>query len=389
MYSFCMLVEAVNQYVQKKVDPALLTFGEFYELINPRHKSHPETAYNYTVQSMNDHNEVSRYPILVKREVSKGITFDIRMYKNDLHEKGKYVKTDPQGNPVTINNELQYYTKEELEKLGYRRYEYGFAAVHDGKIVGIAQDEWGCVLVAVAQEYSGFDLGKVLAKLAWEAEPGKDSGGCTSKGYHLVMKVHKEFVSEYLRNGFYSHLVHQGVLTSKRAKEIIDSVQVKSKPKNKDDFNTSNPKNWLLYGDMGVFIIYDKKLRNIIEQEGDDEYYWKEEAIKGYSYVTSGYHSDKLRLFSLGGVTDDINKFMLLLAVTWANEEDDPLYIEKEYRKYVDDKLVDMDEQGLANIKKPIDYKEMVREEKKFRKSFDKYDEFYVRLLELADRKYK
>lgn len=384
--NFRAFIETVVPYVKKMFDPALLTFEEFYTAINPSNRTHPESAYNQSVATMN--KKRSEYLEPVKRQLINKIFFEFRLNKTDRYKDEKFVKTGPDGEPVRINGQLQYYTEDELAKLNVRRYDYSFGVFHGEQQVAYAQDEWGCLLVTVAQEYRGFGIGPILTKMAWEAEPGKDSGGCTVLGRGMVANVHREFVGEYLRNGFYSHLVRQGTITTERVKQIVDSARLaEKKPKPEKDLNMNNPENWLLYAKDGTFVLYDKKLKD----HAKDEFlsYWQEQAIKGLAFVGGGMtNGTEYRLHKLGGDTPKIKEFMLILALSWAKEENDPVFIHKEDRDVVNQDKVEM-KNGWATLKiEPINYKPMARQETLFRKSFDKYDEFWTIMVELAEAKF-
>ena len=315
------------------------------------------------------------------------------MLKTDNYVENRYPKYTPEGEVLRINNEMQFYSVEELVQMGKnRRFEYSFGIFHGNQCVGVAQDEWGCLLVSVASEYRGFGLGPMLTKLGWEAEPGKDSGGCTRQGANVVRKVHAEFVREYLQKGFYSSLVQQGKITVQRAKAIIASASLQNSNKPQRDMGTDNPENWLLFHEEGAFIVYDKKFKDLYQEE---DLYWKEKCIKAMGDVGGMLHeNENYRLRLLGGETEQLKKFMLMCCVTWTAEEDNkPLYVYEEDLPLVDtDKMKITKERSkhgwVSLIAKPVDYKPMERVEKKWRKQFDKYDEFRVILLEVATAKY-
>ena len=383
---------ASTPYVEKKVDPALLTYQEFSELVNPGGKGHPSSAYDWSMDQMDGQRE--RYPTLLFRRNVHGIAFEFRLEKKDRHQY-KYVKSDANGNQVRINGELQYYTPEELVKIVPNRYEHSFSVFDGDQQVAVAQDEWGCVLVSVAREYRNFGLGPILTKMAWEAEPGKSTGGCTPGGAAVVKKVHREFVREYLRKGFYSHLVREGTLTKERAQAILASASL-SAPASKNPYQDINlgsndPKDFLLYVDEGHFVLYDRKLKDLIDKGDDDRNsFWYDRFIKGTSFAGGGYHpGNNLYLHQLGGDTQQIKKLMFNLAVSYCKMEGVPLHVYDEDLAMANQPGVDVDGNLVSLKGTPVDYRGMAVQEQRFRNSFDRYQEFKSRLLELAESKYR
>lgn len=392
-----LFLEATTDYQEKIIDPALMTWEEYWNLVNAQNKSHPENAYSFSIENA----KKDEYPqkLFNKDDMERvftkkinNISIDFRVKKTDRYEN-KFIKRDKDSKPLIINGEIQYYTPKELEKMGKRRWDYTFAAFDDDLVIGYTVDEWGCLLVSVAEEYQKFGIGKILTKLAWEAEPGKTTGGCTYRGKKLVRRIHGDFVRDYLKKGFYSLLVRSGQMSAERAKEIINSAYLspsENQPRNLKLDN--NPQDWLLYAHEGTFIIYNKKLKDLLGNVDEDDYWHNkaiDDAIIGLANIGGGYNDKTLRLWSLGGINDNIKKYLLLLAVSWAAQENDPLFIFEPQRKYVDPSKINLDENGWATLKgQPINIQPLANQEKKFRDSFDQYSEFYYRLLELADAKF-
>jgi hypothetical protein len=383
------------------MDPALLTFQEFFKGVGGD-KYHPPSAYDWSLAKMNE-NEWDRkdhYPTFLFRRKLGGITFEFRMNKEDHYQDDKFAKRDPEGGLIYVGRELQFYTREELLQKNdptYRRYEYSFAVFDGESKVAVAQDEWGCVLVAVAREYRQFGLGPILTKMAWEAEPGKSTGGCTPGGARVVQRVHQDFVREYLRNGTYSKLIKERAITTERVKEILKSAKLESQyvpPRVKEKMNLgmNDPRNFLLFEENGSFILYDRKLKDILES-GDTErnFYWMEKAIKGASFAGGGYHSDdRLFLHQLGGDTPQIKKFMFMLALSYAKKEGVPLKIFDDDLNMVNPSEVELKEGNLAMMKgTPINWSPMKTQEAQFRRTFDRYGEFKDRIMEMAEAKYQ
>lgn len=383
-------LESTTPYYEKIFDPALLTFQEFWEKVNPSDKYHSESAYNLSISEMKSNK--SEFPILLNRKTINNVVFEFRLKKTDNYQNNTFVKRVPNWEILRINNEIQYYTRDELIKLGkFNRFNYHFAVFDGNQQVGTAQDEWGCLLVMVGQEYRRFGLGPILTKLAWEAEPGKETGGCTSRGAAVVQKVHTEFVRDYLQKGFYSLLVKEGKLTAEKVKQIIASAKLQLKPVKKINLSMNDPENWLLFHESGMFIIYDKKFKELYQEEDD---FWKEKSIKAVGDVGGVMHNNEdYRLRILGAETEQLKKFMFLLCLTWTAEENNkPLYVYEEDLYLVDSKIMKLKKEHkngwVSLIGNHVDYKPLERTEKAWRKKFDKYDEFKYILMEVATAKY-
>lgn len=391
--SFKLWLEATTPYVAKKVDPALLTFPEFYDAINRQRKSHQSSAYDWPLSSFRDHR--NQFPTLLFRRVIHGIPFEFRLRKKDQYQEEKFVKTDADGEIVRIHGEVQYYTIEELHRLQIgRQYDYHFAVFDGEQQVGTAQDEWGCLLVVVAPEYRGFGLGPLLTRLAWEAEPGKDSGGCTPMGQALVRRVHGEFVRDYLQKGLYSALVREGQISLARAQEIVASADLAPRTGHVRNLNTNDPKDWLLYAEDGSFILYDKKLKDILVNYTEDDSIWMNRCIKAMAFVGSDYFGQQYVLHHCNGDTPALKKTMMRLAVSWTSSEGDRLRVFADDLDAVDPSVMTLDEEGTERIYvtwkgKSLDFSSLARAERQWRKSFDRYDEFRNWILELSESKYR
>ena len=150
MNNFQLLEATLKQKLptNKIIDPALLTMKEYYSFVNPNGKSHPSTAYDADIEDLNKYeSDISDYPKLINNLTIKGLKFEVRAKVINTYTDNKYVKYDKEGKQVRINGELQYFTPEELETLGKKKWEYEFIVVEKelNKIVGRVQDEWGCV----------------------------------------------------------------------------------------------------------------------------------------------------------------------------------------------------------------------------------------------------
>jgi hypothetical protein len=90
-----------------------------------------------------------------------------------------------------------------------------------GRVVAVAENEWGATLIAVAREARGRGLGKVLARVWHDLNPGFDSGGMTSGGHGLMSTVWADRVREFMARGWYSQMIRDGRVTRARVDEIL------------------------------------------------------------------------------------------------------------------------------------------------------------------------
>ena len=90
-----------------------------------------------------------------------------------------------------------------------------------GRVVAVAQNEWGATLISVAREARSRGLGKVLSKVWHELNPSFDSGGMTPRGSNLMSSVWVDRVREFMARGWYSQLIRDGRLTREQVSKII------------------------------------------------------------------------------------------------------------------------------------------------------------------------
>lgn len=374
------------------MNPALMTFDEYYKIVNANEKFHSDTAYDASLEDFkkSEYLNKSNFEKLLKRVKIRGIMFEFRLHARPVqyvhkNEAGEY-RRDAEKN-------LIYMSPEEIKQAKLKTHEITIAVFNDeDECVGAVQDEWGTVLVRVAKEYRGFGLGVMLTKIARSMEPEKSSGGFTHSGYKNFVKTYQEFVRDALSSGLYTSLVKKNEISADRAKEIIASAKLKDRIKStKLDVNTNDPADWLLYvGGYGDFILYDRKLKDIYQ---DTSYhYWIEKMIKGATLVREHPDGNAL-IVQFHGATDQIKKFLMSCVLSYCFNEKMALYVEPEDISYVDSRLGDAKKQPdmtsghrryFVKPKAAIAYEPMGRAEKSFRKSFDQYDEFKNTVLEVA-----
>jgi hypothetical protein len=384
------------------VDPALLTLKEYTRLANKSGKSHPDEAYNWTLDKMNQFhgNPLEEYPKLVNTITKNGIVFEVRAKVIDRWNNGdRYVKYDAAGDIVRIDGEVQYYSPEELPAVITKRYQYEFGIIEkdNGKVVAVSQDEWGCVLIAVAQEYRGFGLGEVISKLTRTYQPEKDSGGFTNAGLRTFVKIHRQFVRDYVTSGKYNELIKSGQITPQRVKEIITSTELNShKPKSKLKFDANDKdfavdkSKWMLYTENNEFIIYDSRLKDYWQSDLDD--FWMEKFFIGMIYASEGYSAGSKIVFphQFAGINDEVKRYLLMLQLTDCKKFDEKLRLDQNAIDLLDQSKIQVESgrdrgQFLVTLTgNGIDYGDAAREEKQFRKTFDKFGEFGEYIAETA-----
>ena len=209
------IIETVRRKRDRLIKPWLMTWEEYYKLVNPDGKSHPSSAYNYTVDKLSWVKR-DKFPYRLKRV--NGIDYmaqkESLRYMRDID---KHVR-QKDGTPI------EYMTPDEMKAADVPDTAVSLAAFDGDTCVGVAQDEWGCVLYAVADEYRGEGIGTTLGKLYRSIYPSKSSGGFTASGASAARRIHRQFVEDAWRTGKYRRAVAAGEVTQDRVDEIVDSA---------------------------------------------------------------------------------------------------------------------------------------------------------------------
>jgi hypothetical protein len=389
--------QEVKGWNPKGVNPAKMTFDEYYGLVNPDDKDHPEHAYDVDLKQLNSYlNNISDYPILLRNVTIKGLAFQIRLN----NEKRQFTKRVGEfEHKRDANGDLVYYNDDEIKQKGWKTHDFIIGVFNDkGERIAAVQDEWGTILIMVAREYRGFGFGPILGKIARTLEPAKSSGGFTPSGYRNFVKTYREFVRDALTQGLYREWIAKGEMTKERARHIIDSAKLQHRPKRiEGNLNTSDPKDWLLYGKDGSFVLYDRKLKDVYQGPDSD---WNETFIKGFILVriNDTRNGDKGIVVRLGADNPKIKSFLLNCGMAFCREEGVPFYVDPDDEEFVDHKSMEaVGEPDHVTGRLRQQYRSssnfspvgMTRHEELFRKTFDRYDEFFYTILELADAKYQ
>jgi hypothetical protein len=379
-----------ESHVTKEItNPAFLTQSEYIRAMNPDEKIHPNSAYDMTLEKINSFYNPDKYK-LVKRFKLAGLDFELLVNQ----EKNNYAMRNPDKDSfdpwLRIDGQIVYYTDEQINDFGYEAYSYSFSITHDGKRVALADNEWGAWLFVVAREYRGLGLGVIIGKMARTYHPFRSSGGFTSSGLQNIRKIHTEFVRDALSSGLYSKAVKEQAISIDRVKEIVSSVGKRSK-RELPNLSSSDPKSWLLYADdSGTFVLYDKKLKDLM----NDRHHFSETMIKGAIYVAISGNYGRIKMF--GADTPKLRTFMLSLGLMWSKQHNAILVVDSsEY----DVEGFEFGEETFAAgypsrevlggpMGDSVVITGLAKQEQNFR-SFDRYEEFKYFMHELADSKYR
>lgn len=389
--------EATRAIPKKVIDPALMTFDEYYnEYVNPRNEIHSSGTYSTNVDRMND-KSWNQYPKgeLVKRFKVHNRDFELRQKSEDRWD-GKYVKHDDEGDILRIDGQVQYLETEEVQKLipEEKRFDNQFIVfdvTDEPLMVGQTLNEWGALLVQVAEEYRNFGIGTLLVKAKRELDPDIDSGGVTPEGLANIKRVHAEMVRDYLRDGIYTELIKQGVITKDKVQDIVKGLP-KKKEKQQKNLKTNDPKDLLVMTDDGQshVIVYNK---NIFDQDFDEQPtdFWAKQFVHGslmlggdggsVPFISRLHGSDKIKAFMieimLNGKVGESIKLNDDESTLMKKKLDDKLKVEKYGNETDDDHYY---------IESPtMNVKGIGRAEEKYRKRHDRHDEWYHRIQEMGD----
>ncbi len=256
------IFEETTPYSPSKIQPALMTWKEYLDYYNEHDKFHPSESYDSTYKKINTYMDIEDFPVFIKRIKRGDVYFELR-------SDGKENIND-----ITL-------------------------AIFDKykKCVGYASDEWGALLINVVKEYRDYGFGLELKKEYFKINPYKKSGGYTSHGLLLNKKFWISEIKRYMANGWYSLLIKRGDLTRERLKEILSGMDMVSLKKyaerlrgEKDDsmvVDWGNEKDIVVMVNDGEFVVYDKKLIDIINKEKNTEGFFIKKGILGHILLQS------------------------------------------------------------------------------------------------------
>lgn len=410
-------------------NPAFLTFPEYLRIINPESKRHPGSAYSTTLGTLNSYDSSDNYPELLQQFESNGRVFEIRQKTERVWDR-QYVKSSSDGEILRDEKgDLIYYTTEELQAQGKPEFEVEHIILDKKtqKIVGKTQNEWGCLLVMVAEEYQGMGLGPKLTYENRCRQPERPSGGMTHAGESTCFRAYQRMVSEHLTQGKYREALLNGDMSfndiakilysadavgkyvEKKRQSLIDqgyeSMAKKIKKydwgrsgDNQVDLDMTRATDLRLYADDSFAILYNARLLTLLDHhvtpnmERYDDF--MEEGIVGYAYVGGTYDSKDIpKLFRLYGNND--NTRSLMAEVMLNTNLGLPVRIHDEDIQYLRDELQDkvsLENQDRTPFHTAILHEpslswlgDAIQLEKRGRKEKDNpYGENWVRIQELA-----
>jgi len=393
------LSEATRPFQQKIIDPALMTFEEYYNLVNPGDKFHPDSAYDSDLEDLNQYQKSEEYQTLLNTITRNGLVFEVREQTKDRWD-GNYLKVTPDGEPVRDeSNQLVYMGPEEVQQMipEDQRYRYEHAVIEKktGQIVGNTQDEWGTLLVRVASEFRRFGFGTLLVKLNRTRYPNRNSGGFTSSGAANLRRVHAAWVRDYMESGFYSHLVKTKQITVGQARTVIQSVRADRPPKTQQkNYDTSNPRDWLMMSDGQSFaILYDKKIYEIEDPDWHENQWLIDRFIIGMASLSDYGTGSPPMINRVYGVNDQVKARMLEVLMNqmvghYIRMDDEYAAILRSHMGRAFQMEPPLQKGGYPKYytnQETVDWKRPARVEQQYRKRFDPYDEWYARIIDWAE----
>lgn len=427
-----ILNEVTTPYDNPDIEIGTMTLKEFLKWRNPENKIHPDGSYEYDVKKLNTdvfqshilniydielnikennngkiieiddkpqailHNDILYYTMFFP--VEKLIPFD---YQDQFKDKRIIIKPKEKKKIKYIDDYIhlvdrvsdrnltryseiinrfkkddEYFTIR-TENMPYAKNSGEDIVIlnQNGYRVASAQDEWGATLLIVTQEYRGKDFGQILGKLWYKWNPKYLSGGFTPKGVRNAQKIWEDRVRTLLKNGWYSYLVNKNEISKEKAKQIIDSLPER-KTKKGSIKQEAEP---LLFVDDFSFVLYDKKFFD----EQDEKW------IYAYGFLRE--HQDKLFVFTLD-YEKEYREIATYIIFQIAYNSGEKLYVTDKPSDHIEFEGLSgiTFEDDYAYLSKPvIDLQKYSNIEKKYRKKFDPYDEYYYSLLEMANSKWR
>jgi GNAT superfamily N-acetyltransferase len=168
--------------------------------------------------SMADHGyTVKDFPY--KIQSINGIDYRIRK------EKQQYSKKNEDGDYMRdADNNIINYSDEEIKQKKLKPSDVTVAAFDKNEIVGMATDEWGALLVTVQPQHRGQGIGVNLSHLYRTIYPRKDSGGYTSQGKQMALRVHKKAINDAKKLGWYERGIKEGIISKEKAEKILSQI---------------------------------------------------------------------------------------------------------------------------------------------------------------------
>ena len=388
-----------------KVDPALMTFQEYFNEMQKGalHPYHNDSAYNYT----SDDDAYSWFDIKnSKWKRIKTKRYDniiIEFYQNQ--EELSYYKRNEDDYDRDEKGELIKLDNAELNKKGKITKDYSIIAYHRDQdlAVGAAQNEWGSVLISVLKEYRGLGIADDLEDMYRYYFPERGTGGVTNSGYNMLKRYHARLVKKYLANGIYSDMVRNGEITSKRVKEIVNSIDKKKYVYKGTDFSKKygGSGEYMYLIDDSCVIIFDISIKEALKRSEPERFTKK--LLKCFIYINQFKNDvDYENLFTVYAEDDKYMKIGIDVLLSAGIKISDyflkkrfdkktvelinKVFISSDYKlktekHYEHDNMVRV----ISLKKKKYNFEQMKRDSNLWFNKFDKYEEFKNHLIEFAE----
>lgn len=421
-----ILIEATTPPKVFDNDIALMTKKEFLSFSNDEEKYHPNTAYDWSLEKMNQDYGIQSLQTFPKVKYTKtddtfllydsdripyayyedGTVYhnnryddvDLKIHVNELavhlnFNVSKYVEVKyitPYVNRQNKRREAQKGSSRKLintKRIGNRNFKlylkidatnemWNSLGIYNEKdqLVATAQDEWGANLIVVAKEYRGMGLDQWIAKEWYKMHPNKRSGGYTPAGERHALRKWSNRVRMFLSNGWYTELVKSGKITSEKVKQIVSEVVPK---KNYTINQKQDSGKILILTDDVQFIIYNS---NFLNSRNEDD-------IKAFGFFRE--HDGNIHFHRID-YDEKYRKMAHLIGFQLAKDLGFEIDITRPPSDLLEiDDIEQIKVDGSVAILEDdiIDLKRVSNIEKLYRKKHDPYDEMYYELLEKAHSK--
>jgi hypothetical protein len=255
-----------------------------------------------------------------------------------------------------------------------------------GRVIAVAQNEWGATLLMVADEYKGQRLGQVLGQLWYEQNPRFQSGGFTPAGEKAALRMWENRVRELAAAGWYSDLVRSGALTTRRLGQILDGLAGHRAPADLPeprDAAAPATRKVLVLLDAGYsFVVYDAKALTADEID--------ESMIYAYGFFRDS-EPVGMYLYRID-YEPDFREMATWIALQMARDDGTPIYVGPGYGDLLELEGPDgvVREGNYVSLREDVlDLAALARAEKRARTPLDRYGEKGMLLLEVADAKWQ
>lgn len=396
------------------------SFNEYLKIVNPHNISHPESAYQMDLDGMNKTWPADTFPLTQQTFMINKRIYQLREKRIDRWE-GRYLAHDENGDHKRDKHgELVFLTPEEMEiKIPAESrfvFEHAVIDVASGKVVGLTENEYGCLLVAVAKEFQGQGIGAKLLDFHRSNNPKRYSGGLTNAGYNNLHRFYRNKVLEALGQGYYSQAVRNNALTKNKVNEILKSAEITTAttpvetsrrglqriPDGGRDLAFSSTENLLFYSDQAIFILFDKNVLDISDHFCGGKFeHFIADGVKAAAFLGGEIFDSKNKnrpsLMRLYAQSRELESFIIKSVISSLKDEVDEIIMPCGLNQY-DTSLLTFEnrwQDGDLDISIPIhaeggmnfpDLSEFIDLTHQYLKKVDQYGEKFGVFLEFVDR---